>query len=180
MHRDIKPSNVLVHADGRVVLLDFGLVAEARREEQLASTDVVGTVEYMAPEQAAARPVGPAADWYAVGVMLYEALTGRGAVRRPRARGADEQAAPRAGAAARARAGGAGRISTSCALDLLRVDPARRPDGPEILRRLGAAPVPIDRNASRPSLTSTPPFVGRARELAELRAAYERDARAAR
>jgi hypothetical protein len=65
------------------------------------------------------------------------------------------------------------------ALDLLRFDPARRPDGPEILRRLGVAAVPIDRNASRPSLTSTPPFIGRSGELVELRAAFEASRRGA-
>jgi eukaryotic-like serine/threonine-protein kinase len=172
VHRDIKPSNVLVAPDGRVVLLDYGLATEARREEQLSSTDVVGTIEYMAPEQAAARPIGPPADWYAVGVMLYEALTGE---------------VPFAGAALevlmnkqRLEPTPPSALQPSVppeldrlAVELLRFDPARRPDGPEILRRLGVAPVTIDRNASRPSLTSAPPFIGRAAELVELRAAYE-------
>ena len=57
---------------------------------------------------------------------------------------------------------------------LLRFDPNKRADGPEILRRLGVAPSPSDARSSRPSLTSTPPFVGRAGELGELGAAYER------
>ena len=172
VHRDIKPSNVLVTGDGRVVLLDFGLAVEARREEQLSSTDVVGTVEYMAPEQAAARPIGPPADWYAVGVMLYEALTGQVPFSGPPLevlmnKQRLEPMAP------------SQRVPSTppeldrLAVDLLRFDPARRPDGPEILRRLGLQPIPIDRNASRPSLTSAPPFVGRAGELVELRTAYE-------
>jgi serine/threonine protein kinase len=74
VHRDVKPSNVLVTREGRVVLLDFGLVAD--RGDDSDAHEVAGTISYMAPEQADAKPAGPEADFYAVGVMLYEALTG--------------------------------------------------------------------------------------------------------
>jgi eukaryotic-like serine/threonine-protein kinase len=74
VHRDVKPSNILVDEAGRVVLLDFGVVAELHHafEEKL----LFGTARYMAPEQARAGVIGPEADWYAVGVLVYQALTG--------------------------------------------------------------------------------------------------------
>ena len=79
MHRDLKPYNVLVTAEGRVVILDFGIARElAPSLSQLtAEAGFLGTLTYMAPEQARGEQATPASDWYAVGVMLFEALTGR-------------------------------------------------------------------------------------------------------
>src|SRR5262249_37487708 len=77
LHRDIKPSNVLVTKEDRVVILDFGLVAEVEADRQRDSVQVAGTPDYMSPEQGAQLPLGPASDWYSVGVILYQALTGR-------------------------------------------------------------------------------------------------------
>lgn len=82
LHRDLKPSNVLITAEGRVVVLDFGLVQDDSKSLDTAETSVdnnlvVGTPAYMAPEQAAGKRATPATDWYAVGTMLYRALSGR-------------------------------------------------------------------------------------------------------
>ncbi|HEX5058455.1 MAG TPA: serine/threonine-protein kinase, partial [Kofleriaceae bacterium] len=66
IHRDIKPSNVMVSNEGRVVLLDFGLVTALDPARQSIDGRATGTVEYMAPEQGGfGRPVTEAADWYA-------------------------------------------------------------------------------------------------------------------
>lgn len=79
LHRDLKPSNVLVESSGRLVVLDFGLVrdTEAGVDHVTVSGAVMGTPAYMSPEQAGAEEVGPASDVYSIGVMLYQALTGR-------------------------------------------------------------------------------------------------------
>ncbi len=76
VHRDIKPSNIRVTHEGRVVILDFGLVANRQTDRRASDDQVVGTVAYMAPEQASGASVDAAADWYAFGVVLYEVLTG--------------------------------------------------------------------------------------------------------
>ncbi len=78
LHRDIKPTNVLVNRQGRVVILDFGLVSETDGETTISNSRdaIAGTPAYMAPELAMGGQVGQAGDWYGVGVMLYEALVG--------------------------------------------------------------------------------------------------------
>jgi len=75
LHRDLKPSNALVQPDGRVVLLDFGLVTDFGGADE-RSDNVLGTPLYVGPEQMSGAEPGPASDWYSLGVMLYEALTG--------------------------------------------------------------------------------------------------------
>jgi putative two-component system response regulator len=78
VHRDIKPSNILMHRDGTPVLADFGLAKMADSGLHLTATGtVLGTPEYMSPEQGAGEPIGPASDRYSFAVVAYEMLTGR-------------------------------------------------------------------------------------------------------
>ena len=76
LHCDLKPSNVLVESDGRVVILDFGLVTEFHALTPTKSNLVFGTPDYISPEQSNGDPPSPASDWYSFGVMLFEVLTG--------------------------------------------------------------------------------------------------------
>jgi len=87
IHRDVKPSNVLCPdsptQDGGVAkLTDFGVAHMASDDALTRTGDVVGTLAYMAPEQAEGRRVGPQADLYALGIVIYEALSGSHPVRR--------------------------------------------------------------------------------------------------
>jgi eukaryotic-like serine/threonine-protein kinase len=76
VHRDIKPQNVVVSADGRLKVTDFG-IARAGASQMTEVGSIVGTAQYLSPEQARGEVVGPPSDLYSVGVVLYEMLTGR-------------------------------------------------------------------------------------------------------
>jgi serine/threonine protein kinase len=80
IHRDLNPANVLFHLDGTPRITDFGLAKQLDSDFNLTDTGrILGTARYMAPEQAAGqvRAIGPATDIHALGVILYELLTGR-------------------------------------------------------------------------------------------------------
>ena len=79
VHRDLKPSNILVGTDGRPRVTDFGIAKRVEEDSGLTATgQILGTPCYMAPEQATGtKDIGPAADVYALGVVLYELLVGR-------------------------------------------------------------------------------------------------------
>jgi len=77
VHRDVKPENVLVTADGRLKVADFGLARALSAAGHTRSGLLIGTVAYVPPEQVTGDPTGPAGDVYSAGVMLFELLTGR-------------------------------------------------------------------------------------------------------
>ncbi len=78
VHRDLKPANVMIEeGTGRVVLMDFGIAQLASTRRTTEAGVVVGTPEYMSPEQVRGETVGPASDIYALGVIIYQMLTGR-------------------------------------------------------------------------------------------------------
>ena len=172
LHCDLKPSNVLVRSDVRVVVLDFGLVSDLG-VDSLADRGPVGTPAFMAPEQAAGQRPTASSDWYAVGVMLFEALTGRlpfqgnpvRVLREKQQRDAPDPRALNWRASAE--------LSELC-VGLLRRDPRARLGARDVLRR-AAQPHEVHEvsdTISRESAPSTP-FVGRDEPLAALQAALE-------
>ncbi len=168
LHRDLKPSNVLVEESGRVVILDFGLVRGIDTGDNVGVTAdgaVLGTPLFMSPEQAAGSDVGTASDWYTVGEMLYQVLTGS-----PPYAGlgllallaAKKEEAPKLPSA---QVTGVPPDLQSLCLDLLQRDPAKRPGGDEVLTRLGST--------ERSEKTDSGPlFLGREMELRLFQRAF--------
>jgi hypothetical protein len=167
VHRDLKPSNVLVNAEGTVKVLDFGLVARFGVAGGESMQMRAGTPAYMAPEQARGEEVSPFSDWYAVGALLYEALSGQlpfegdayTMMCAKQERAADD---PRT-----LRPSLPDDLCELC-VRLLDRDPVKRPSGREIIDRAGRGRVSSPR-PPRPSST----FVGRLDELGALDAALE-------
>ena len=170
LHRDLKPSNVLVTPAGRVVILDFGVSAVLGPQSAMRTMEegVWGTVAYMAPEQSAGE-FGPASDWYAVGGMLYEALTGKlpfagttpeilmaKTKRDPPPPGELVPGLPRD-------------LAELCRALLVR-KATRRPGDQEVLRRLGALEQAPAVGPLSPG--QLPVLIGREAELAQLEDAF--------
>jgi len=166
LHRDLKPSNVLVTPAGRVVILDFGL---AIAQDPRGARQVAGTPAYMAPEQISAGALTPASDWYAVGTMLYQALTGQlpftgrpSTMLRTKLSGTPPPPS--------SLADGIPEDLELLCMDCLSRSPARRPSGSEILRRLDGGEA---RAETEPAAPDTSPFLGREEPLAQLHQAFE-------
>jgi len=169
VHRDIKPSNVLVSAEGRVVLVDFGLVQDLAAPTA-SGTAGGGTVPYMAPEQVNRVSVGSAADLYAVGVVLYEALTGvlpfRGSPADVlRGKQVQDPHPPRV-----VNPDVPADLDELCML-LMHRDPFCRPTALDVLERISERERERPPPASAPAVSS--PLLGRQDELDTLQRAYQ-------
>src|SRR5687768_12775766 len=75
VHRDMKPHNVILDDEGRAKVTDFG-IARAGASDMTETGSIMGTAQYLSPEQAQGHSVGPSSDLYAIGILLYELLTG--------------------------------------------------------------------------------------------------------
>jgi len=172
LHLDLKPANVLVARDGRVVVLDFGLTRPQRPNEG-ETRGIAGTPMYIAPEVLQGQAPSPASDWYALGVMLYQALAGRppftGSAHQYMVAKSHRDPSP----PSQFRAGLPTDLERLC-MDLLSRNPEDRPAGPAILERLQT----LTDHDKMLSVTLHPVdgeafFVGRERELDELTDAWE-------
>jgi hypothetical protein len=174
IHRDIKPSNVLVAPDNRVVILDFGLVRAEGEPIETSPDLVMGTPEFMAPEQAMGAALSPASDWYAVGALLYTALVGEPPfVGPPMSVMVQKQMQDPERPSARVE-GVPPDLDALC-MALLRREPRARPSEAEILKQLYVELRKDDRTyLTLPTHPTAERFVGRHETLAALDEAFDR------
>ncbi len=166
VHRDIKPSNIMITGEGRIVILDFGLVAEVSLDDSIDRRTVVGTPGYMSPEQVIAAPPAPANDWYGFGVLLYQALTARMPFGGQTALEIVEHQMHDEAPLARDVVEGVPEDLSALAYECLQRDPAKRPSDEAILERMrvrGFDPERMERTRDRAA-----ELIGRGREMRRL------------
>jgi tetratricopeptide (TPR) repeat protein len=178
LHRDVKSSNVLVSIEDRVIVLDLGLVIDCGKGgagQTISEWILAGTPEYMAPEQAFGFPATPASDFYGMGVMLFEALTGRLPFRGQigqilLAKQHEAELWPEL-----LESNPAPDLAELC-MALLSRDPGKRPSAADMLASGSLVDAgPVTESPSAPAPRSSATLLGRADELAALWAAH-RDA----
>ena len=171
LHGDIKPTNVLVAQGGRLVLLDFGLTVDLGSQKGVG-THIRGTPAYMAPEQIGGHAPNEASDWYSVGVMLYQVLTGHlpfpgnnlsSIINKMRMDPpAPSALLPETPAD----------LDGLC-MELLKRKPDMRPAGSEILESLGGSATGAPVRAAAVPVPTSNLLIGREDELAVLGQAFE-------
>lgn len=164
VHRDIKPSNILVQEDGRVAILDFGLLRPMEAPRDSSQPYLAGTPGYLAPEMLAGQPANAATDTYAFGVVLHQALTGRW----PFSAELSESVRRRSWEKKPPTLDTSSPLLDRICEDALHPDPLQRPTLGEVMARLGSR---------GPEATlwraGTTPLVGRDEELDRLARAHQ-------
>jgi serine/threonine protein kinase len=174
IHRDLKPSNIMISNEGRAIILDFGLAAELAPQGTHKSMEITGTPVYMSPEQGLGKPLTIATDWYSIGTMLYEALTGElpfdGSFGNIIMEKATSDPLPPSDLVK----GIPEDLDLLCQ-DLLNRNPKNRPSGREILERLSSVVMDSPAYTSSSAVLLSPQnlFIGREKQLKVLREGFD-------
>ena len=191
IHRDIKPDNVMLRPDGYVKLLDFGLArlqpdGLAAGSTQPAATEtglVLGTIGYMAPEQARGERVAPEADVFSLGVLLYELVTGRHPFMAPSQLGVLHQLMWETPEPPMVLNTDLPQALDQLILEMLQKDPRLRPGASEVMYRLAlvhdsnVAVALASASAGPRAFAGIPDVVGRETEIEALRHEFDRTVR---